>query len=918
MRKRKRNRKTPVGGEEEEEQEGDEGKYRPRSKGPLTSTQIRLTENQEDRLGKLNSSVQWIVKIAQDRGCNACLAIQSTADVQMDQEGCKASLLTLDNQHVALHIRGSWANTAASVLNLAGGERLLLLSGLGARIPSSGSQIIFESGKMMAEILDARTLESQGWLEVAGDEIVAMPKWPDLDVRGNSSSVNLQPVSSVNGGTNAFDLTGAQTTAPKDDGRAPARISIGTPQAVRPDILSSPLRTPNNSEASLRCSTSATPGWLRTPVPCAGGSSSFETPPREVRRSAAAAPIPFKASKVVEAKIFGSRLYTPVRLLKCEARTVFNVIGLIMTDNSIRQSLSGARDWKITIGLCDVEQSKDPHCQRVSFNLFSTTEAGLPRCKPGSILLLRGIKIKPFNSAPQGSGYPGDFDWIMIDTSIDDPNDAFTIPNSSGVLLPPERKEMVRLYHWHRKQRSRGQSQVVASSRSSRPRINVCGMEKELFFDATVEILKIWDHARPFEMYVTDYTSHPLLYSANDVHLGIQSREELSESQDDCSDSGNGRVLPVSLWDDQEENIKHINVGMLVHLENVRTKMQPNNYLCGTMGGGWQCREEKLRVILVRDKGVIEDFKRRKEEFIQDVALKRAERMHAMRAVESRRRSRSIEGSTSEVRGMQVEEGDSAPSTAELPSFHSMPSGMPPPGQKPLSLNDNVVNQQSRLPSSGTLSSLEQSMREKVAPTVIDEETLSSCPLTSVEHIIDLTADELKSRKTFVCEGIVRDILPRNIDEIVKVQCGLCKSVLPVNHAFCAKCAEEDGKDLHYSFSFALCVEDLAYTRNTKTQEEAKEDDSGPVMLPVVVRGEEARHFLHGFHPKDIRDRKATMDRLKKRLLPLLGSKIIYGHAEKEPSPSKFALLANGSMLPDGSVRPRYYLTNTRLIKDGT
>jgi hypothetical protein len=135
---------------------------------------------------------------------------------------------------------------------------------------------------------------------------------------------------------------------------------------------------------------------------------------------------------------------------------------------------------------------------------------------------------------------------------------------------------------------------------------------------------------------------------------------------------------------------------------------------------------------------------------------------------------------------------------------------------------------------------------------------------------------------------------------------------LPVEHAFCAKCAEEDGKDLQYRFNFALLMEDPDQSDN------GSQEDPG-TRIPVVVRGEEANRFLHGFHPKDVKNRKSTQDRLKKRLLPLLGSECLkLDTVEQEPLPFLFAVQTRKAVLSDGSLRPRYFLTNTRLGKTNT
>ena len=98
----------------------------------------------------------------------------------------------------------------------------------------------------------------------------------------------------------------------------------------------------------------------------------------------------------------------------------------------------------------------------------------------------------------------------------------------------------------------------------------------------------------------------------------------------------------------------------------------------------------------------------------------------------------------------------------------------------------------------------------------------------------------------------------------------------------------------------------------------ARHGNEDPVRIPVLVRGEEARHFLHGFHPKDVRNRKSTLDRLKQRLLPLLGSHLVYGESspgqEEQQKPRPFRLVIRASA-GKGEGSKKYHLTGTRLGK---
>ena len=409
----------------------------------------------------------------------------------------------------------------------------------------------------------------------------------------------------------------------------------------------------------------------------------------------------------------------------------------------------------MTIGLTDVEQTKDTLAVQVPFNLFARTAEGLPRCKPSSILLLQGVMLREFNGAPQGTGRSGDFEWAAMDTTSVDEATAFT-SSQCCLLADAERKEMRRLCDLVRRSQ-RGLGPAVPARRPNRPLITLSAVEADVFFDTTVEILKVWDRSRPPEIYVTDYTSHPLFYGANDVHLGALSREELQDQQEESNDEGNGRVLSISLWDDQEEAVQLVRVGMVVRLENVRAKLQPNRYLCGTMGGGVQSSQgERLKIVVVNDGNVISGLEKRKAEYLDVVAVKKASGTAIGRKDLPSRLARS-------------ESHSKSPSSSP-----SIPS-VTPPGQQPML---PAAVSRPRTLSSSRNGGWEQEQEQEQArdcQTLIEDE-ISAYPVTSLQEIDSMSPAQLAKGKKFLCHGRVCDMKPRCVDEIVEAVCGLCKS----------------------------------------------------------------------------------------------------------------------------------------------
>ena len=194
--------------------------------------------------------MQWIIKIAQDRGSSACLAIVSSKFVDQRGDLCKLTMQSFDGQQVSVSVEGDWQDKAARVLARAGGREVVLLSGIGAKVPSSGSEIIFESGRMVAEVINAGSLESQGRFEVKDGRLARMPR-PFTPVQPAAGFIEINQ---------QLDQQMENRDEPVEE-VLQLRTSPPTEQHQ-----SSPFRTPLRDHHSARQAASETPAWLKTPA----------------------------------------------------------------------------------------------------------------------------------------------------------------------------------------------------------------------------------------------------------------------------------------------------------------------------------------------------------------------------------------------------------------------------------------------------------------------------------------------------------------------------------------------------------------------------------------------------------------------------------------------------------------------------
>lgn len=275
----------------------------------------------------------------------------------------------------------------------------------------------------------------------------------------------------------------------------------------------------------------------------------------------------------------------------------------MMTTAAICATDASTTDFNIKVVLCDLHRARGPNTPLVTFMLFAQKEEHLPVCPFGSILALFQVKVDFFQGRLQVVGNKSLLQWCSV------AGDAHGDPEmkmSENCRIDTAEKQLLREQFRIARQDFPDSSNFKKSVRVGRSLLKVSDIVESQFFDVHVEIVKVWDKTSPPVMYVTDYTSHPKLHSANDVHLQGASSARSSEAQ------GDGYVLPVSLWEDQLEIIHQVRVGMIVLLQNVRPKIQPNSYLDASMGGGSSNPEqERLRVLKLRQEDVMPLLRRR-------------------------------------------------------------------------------------------------------------------------------------------------------------------------------------------------------------------------------------------------------------------------------------------------------------------
>lgn len=256
-----------------------------------------------------------------------------------------------------------------------------------------------------------------------------------------------------------------------------------------------------------------------------------------------------------------------------------NIMGVVVSEKEPKHAVGGSGDAMFNVSL------KDLSGRLLSINIFKRELREIPSPAPlGSILLLRSI----VNQSLTAVQYKQNRDWALLDASTQMVRQSPTMM----VALCREEEEAMHTFF------QQAQAASLADDKPrGRPTVTLSKLEVRVYCDVVAEVLKVFvptsNTGHPPQLFVTDYTSHPLLPRANDVKLGVYTAEEVDEA---CAvqGQGDGSVLGISLWDSNQAAGELLNPGDLVRLGNVFPRIQPNEFLAAGMGQSLKISSVKL------------------------------------------------------------------------------------------------------------------------------------------------------------------------------------------------------------------------------------------------------------------------------------------------------------------------------------
>ena len=357
-------------------------------------------------------------------------------------------------------------------------------------------------------------------------------------------------------------------------------------------------RQRHNSNNNNNSSSSSSNDWFSTPAPPPSAPPTKpdpdpQPPAAPTRRTVTSNTTTSltRPKRDTRVRVLGSTEYTPIASLRNGERC--NVLGVVVGSGDPRRATGGTRDLSYKVTLADSSSAST-----LTVMLFAPAGAAAQIPHPlgvGQVLLLRRVVVQDFSGRPQAVGKRGGaWNWSVYDA-------AKGVRGSPGApaLSGAEEEALRDLAAWYAcsgpgsvSGPGSGAGAGAGSGSGSgwacgaRPTLRLDEIGENVFFDTVVEVLKVYTHAYSPDLYVTDYTRHPMVYRGNDQYLPLPLPAHEAEAPAEAQGEGEGwgAVFQIGLWDAHAELAGGLRTGDVVRIQNVRAKLNPRGMLVGGLG----------------------------------------------------------------------------------------------------------------------------------------------------------------------------------------------------------------------------------------------------------------------------------------------------------------------------------------------
>ncbi|PVF97100.1 hypothetical protein CPB86DRAFT_815817 [Serendipita vermifera] len=233
--------------------------------------------------------------------------------------------------------------------------------------------------------------------------------------------------------------------------------------------------------------------------------------------------------------------------------TEVNVIGVVVDYGDLKSGVGRTGQFSRMISLRDDSIPTDV----IKVNVFSEQMEGIPNLAVGQIILLHRVKVDEW-SGKRLVGYSDKFKWIGWDPEtqtkivpVTSPqlghDHLFNLESSPDVYL----EHFLSLAEWYN-----ALERPEYESRTRRHMV-LSELSRRIYFNATVEILKIERHSNTYDIYVTDYTKNDLFDNKLSGKLASFPKKA---------------VLKIVIWHDNasSEEANMLKEGKIYYIENMQ------------------------------------------------------------------------------------------------------------------------------------------------------------------------------------------------------------------------------------------------------------------------------------------------------------------------------------------------------------
>lgn len=268
-------------------------------------------------------------------------------------------------------------------------------------------------------------------------------------------------------------------------------------------------------------------------------------------------------------RMLGSRAY--VCLDDVIEGTVISTMGVSLNETDPRMPGGRSRDYMQRLILGD--GSGAGRDASLLINMFAASEAGLPgRLARYEALIIRGLQITSFNARHQGVlSRRFAHDWAVWNSTA---NTWRYAPGSSDAFSDVERCALMQLVE---RMGVLGRTRMPSAPRAEPTRL--ADVEPHKYVRLVCEIVKVFPHSAPPDIYVTDYSRNMRFFAQHERFL----RGGGGGGGGGGAGAG-GAVFQIGLWDSQAPRALELRPGDIVRLENVRIKEGRTGVLSGALG----------------------------------------------------------------------------------------------------------------------------------------------------------------------------------------------------------------------------------------------------------------------------------------------------------------------------------------------